>query len=34
MKALVLSSGGADSTVCVALAVEKLGRENVADGFF
>ncbi len=34
MKALVLSSGGADSTVCVALAVEKLGRENVATVSF
>ena len=34
MKALVLSSGGADSTVCVALAVEKLGRANVATVSF
>lgn len=28
-KALVLSSGGLDSTVCVGLAVERFGRENV-----
>lgn len=29
MKALVLSSGGLDSTVCIAMAVEQLGRDNV-----
>ena len=29
MKVLVLSSGGIDSTVCLALAVEKYGYENV-----
>lgn len=30
MKALVLSSGGLDSTTCLAIAVNKLGAENVA----
>ena len=30
MKALVLSSGGVDSTTCVSIAVDKLGKENVA----
>lgn len=30
MKALVLNSGGIDSTTCVSLAVEKYGAENVA----
>ena len=30
MKAIVLSSGGVDSTTCVALAVAKLGREQVS----
>ena len=30
-KALVLSSGGIDSTTCLALAVEKLGAENVSS---
>lgn len=29
-KAIVLSSGGVDSTTCVGVAVEKLGRENVS----
>ena len=29
-KALVLSSGGVDSTTCVAMAVDKYGAENVA----
>jgi len=29
MKALVLNSGGVDSTTCVGLAVEKYGKENV-----
>lgn len=29
-KAVVLSSGGVDSTTCVGLAVEKYGKENVA----
>ena len=29
-KAIVLSSGGVDSSVCVAMAVEKFGSENVA----
>lgn len=29
MKALVLSSGGVDSTTCVGLAVEEFGAENV-----
>lgn len=29
MKALVLSSGGVDSTTCVGIAVEKYGKENV-----
>ncbi|MDO4947508.1 7-cyano-7-deazaguanine synthase [Fibrobacter sp. UWH9] len=29
-KAIVLSSGGVDSTVCVAMAVAKYGAENVA----
>ena len=29
-KALVLSSGGIDSTTCLALAVSELGAENVA----
>ena len=29
-KALVLSSGGVDSTTCVSVAVEKFGKENVS----
>ena len=29
MKALVLSSGGVDSTTCVGIAVNKYGKENV-----
>ena len=29
MRALVLSSGGVDSTTCLGLAVKKYGRENV-----
>lgn len=31
MKAVVLSSGGVDSTTCVGLAVHKYGKENVSS---
>ena len=30
MKALVLSSGGVDSTTCIGIAIDKLGKENVS----
>ena len=30
MKALVLFSGGVDSTTCLGLAVSRYGKENVA----
>lgn len=30
MKAMVLSSGGVDSTTCVSIAVDELGKENVS----
>ena len=29
-RAIILSSGGVDSTTCISVAVDKLGRENVA----
>lgn len=29
-KALVLSSGGVDSTTCIGIAIERFGKENVA----
>ena len=31
MKALVLFSGGVDSTTCLGLAVKKYGADNVTD---
>lgn len=30
MKAVVLSSGGVDSTTCLGIAIKKLGKENVS----
>lgn len=30
MKGIVLSSGGADSTTCIAIAIKELGAENVS----
>lgn len=30
MKALVLSSGGVDSTTCIGITIDKLGKENVS----
>ena len=33
-KALVLNSGGCDSTTCVSIAVDRFGRENVATVSF
>ena len=30
MKAIVLSSGGVDSTTCVGMAVEQHGKDNVS----
>ena len=34
MKAMVLCSGGVDSTTCLGIAVDKYGAENVvAPGF-
>lgn len=30
MKAMILNSGGVDSTTCVALAISELGKENVS----
>ena len=33
-KAIILSSGGVDSTTCVSLAVDRLGAENVVTAFY
>lgn len=30
MKALILSSGGVDSTTCISLAIDKYGKDNVS----
>ena len=30
-KALVLSSGGVDSTTCISIAVKDVGAENVGE---
>lgn len=34
MKALVLSSGGIDSTTCIGIAIDQLGKENVSTVSF
>ncbi len=34
MKALVLSSGGVDSTTCIGIAIDKYGKENVSTVSF
>lgn len=31
MKAIILSSGGIDSTVCIAMAIKKYGKDNVSS---
>ena len=31
MRALVLSSGGVDSTTCLGMAVDKYGKENLGS---
>ena len=33
-KAIVLSSGGVDSTTCIGLAVDKFGKDNVSTVSF